>query len=469
MKLFVTPRPRAVSRRPWLARPGVWILLVLSTGATTADDRGVEPVRIRDSEGSQVALYAASHALVIGVADYTAGWADLPGVEADVMAVIAILEEHGFEVRSTIDSTSHELISAVKQLVTTHGQVSENRLLFYFAGHGFTDEPSGGVEMGYFVPSDAPDPVHDRNRFLAKALPMAQVEVFAKMIKAKHTLFIFDSCFSGSIFGRTRAAPAVISYKTGLPVRQFITSGSAEEMVPDDSIFRQQLIRGLKGEADSNGDHYVTATELGELLQARVIEYSRGTQHPQYGKIRHPELDQGDFVFELPPGFQSADPGSRLQAEARPEPRQAEPAPAPPDDAPVGALQAFRDAVEDWCEAHSCAFRVALAGEPPGRHPAPTLTISRVRVTIGSAKHMGARRVVLAFGGAWAPVPGDERPITLDYSTTLFEDDSDASTATALEEAAAGIRSRRAESFDSHLLSALERLRIQASEASSNR
>jgi hypothetical protein len=59
-------------------------------------------------------------------------------------------------------------------------------------------------------------------------------------------------------------------------------------------------VAGLKGEADANGDGYVTGTELGEFLQDNVINYSKGAQHPQYGKIRHPLLDKGDFVFQLP-------------------------------------------------------------------------------------------------------------------------------------------------------------------------
>jgi len=31
-----------------------------------------------------------------------------------------------------------------------------------------------------------------------------------------------------------------------------------------------------------------------------VVNYSRNAQHPQYGKIRNPNLDKGDFIFVLP-------------------------------------------------------------------------------------------------------------------------------------------------------------------------
>ncbi len=129
---------------------------------------------------------------------------------------------------------------------------------------------------------------------------MAHIEDYAKTIQAKHALFLFDACFSGSLFNNSRAVPQIISEKTKLQVRQFITSGSKDETVPDESIFCEQLIDALTTNyADDNTDGYLTGTELGEYLQTNVKNYSKDTQHPQYGKIRHSTLDKGDFVFML--------------------------------------------------------------------------------------------------------------------------------------------------------------------------
>ena len=69
--------------------------------------------------------------------------------------------------------------------------------------------------------------------------------------------------------------------------------------MPDESIFRKQFVAALNGDGDMNSDGYVTGTELGEFLYDTVANYSKGTQHPQYGKIRDPNLDKGDFVFKL--------------------------------------------------------------------------------------------------------------------------------------------------------------------------
>jgi cytochrome c553 len=127
---------------------------------------------------------------------------------------------------------------------------------------------------------------------------METIESYAKQIESKHAIFIFDSCFSGSFF-KMRAAPELIAMKTTQPVRQFITSGGADQQVPDISLFRKQFIAAINGEGDTNKDGYLTGSELGSFLEEKVTNYSKGTQTPQYGKIRDPALDKGDFVFVL--------------------------------------------------------------------------------------------------------------------------------------------------------------------------
>jgi hypothetical protein len=118
----------------------------------------------------------------------------------------------------------------------------------------------------------------------------------------------------------TRAAPAYIQQNTKEPVRQFITSGSAEQEVPDKSIFRRAFVDALNGKADYDQDGYLTGTELGSYIQKRTAEDWEGRLTPQYGKLQDPNLNKGDFVFEL----------------SKPEmvkPPPAEPAPvAPPPD-----------------------------------------------------------------------------------------------------------------------------------------
>ncbi|MFH0801630.1 MAG: SUMF1/EgtB/PvdO family nonheme iron enzyme [bacterium] len=258
-------------------------------------------VRLKGEDGAakEVKLYSGSYALLIGVSNYTAGWPRLPGVKKDLEDVEKILKKQGFEVFILRDPDSIQLKAKIESFVSEYGYDTENRLLIYFAGHGHTEKLPTGVEMGYIVPADAPRPDRDRKTFFARALDMQLFDGYAKRIQSKHALFVFDSCFSGSIFAMIRAVPTDITYKTQKPVRQFITSGSAEEAVPDKSVFKEQFVAGIGGEADANGDSYVTGAELGNFLETNVVNYSNNCQHPQYGKIRDPNLDKGDFVFEL--------------------------------------------------------------------------------------------------------------------------------------------------------------------------
>jgi hypothetical protein len=269
------------------------------SSAQQTEGRGVGVVQIRAEDGREVQLYEKSYALVIGVSDYTYGWPKLPGVKKDIEEVARALERHGFLVTKVENPDSVQLEKSFKEFIDAYGRGVETRLVFYFAGHGHTVKQSYNEEMGYIVPSDAPLPTRDPAGFMSKAMDMQQMELYARRIQSKHALFLFDSCFSGALFALSRAVPDAVTYKTARPVRQFITSGSADEQVPDQSVFRRQFVEALDGEADSNRDGYVTGTELGEFLQDKVINYSRNAQHPQYGKIRNPNLDKGDFVFAL--------------------------------------------------------------------------------------------------------------------------------------------------------------------------
>jgi hypothetical protein len=220
--------------------------------------------------------------------------------------VSASLEGHGFNVVRVLNPTKRELSAAFGDFIDEYGYDPENRLLFYYSGHGYTQELHGR-QVGYLVPSDAPDPNEDQIGFFRRSLRMTQILSWSKQIQAKHALFLFDSCFSGSVLKeRALVVPQQIQAVTDKPVRQFISAGSAGQTVPAVSIFRPSFIRGIQGEADLDKDGYVTGTELGLFLQKRVTSYDTG-QTPQFGKIKDPLYDEGDFVFALEKSLQKKD------------------------------------------------------------------------------------------------------------------------------------------------------------------
>ena len=192
--------------------------------------RGIQ-VEMKDTQGQTVGLYKDSHALLIGVSDYTAGWQDLESVAQELKAMEETLKRQGFNVRKHINPSARQLERAFEEFIRTYGYDKDSRLLFFFSGHGYTRL---GGEKCYLVPANAPDPRHDEIGFLRKALAMDDILNWSRKIEAKHALFIFDSCFSDTVF-KAKALPKQpphISCATALPVRQYFTAGSAGEEVP---------------------------------------------------------------------------------------------------------------------------------------------------------------------------------------------------------------------------------------------
>ena len=272
------------------------ILSTLFPTSALAETRGLS---ITSKQGRSLYLYKDYHALVIGVSDYEQ-WPDLPNAVKDAREVANKLEQLGFDVKLVLNPSSKEMKNAFTDVVYGIGSEENRAILIYFAGHGETLDLADGTKLGYIIPSDCPLKMKDPIGFDEKAISMKEMEILALKVKSKHLLMVFDSCFSGSIFNMVRAAPVNISEKSALPVRQFITAGGAGEQVPDQSIFKVVFLKGIAGDADLNGDGYVTGSELGMQLQEKVVNYSRGGQHPQYGKINNPKLDMGDFIFAPP-------------------------------------------------------------------------------------------------------------------------------------------------------------------------
>jgi formylglycine-generating enzyme required for sulfatase activity len=303
---------------------GALVLLLLAMGvcmnSSAQNQRALGVVQLNVPGSAPQNLYEQSYALVIGASNYRNGWSRLPGVLSDVKEVEAVLGKQGFAVTRVIDPNRDQLDAALRSFVGKYGQNVGNRLLVYFAGHGHTLTTHAGGRLGYIVPVDAPRPDVDLGGFKAAAYSMDSIEGLAKQMDARHALFMFDSCFSGTIFRTRSGVPDNISDKTSKPVRQFITAGDENQPVPDQSIFRRQLVAALgeDAEADLNGDGYITGSELGMFLEDKVTNYSRRTQTPRHGKIQNPDLDKGDFVFQsLKP--KPAPPATQV-ASLKPEP-----------------------------------------------------------------------------------------------------------------------------------------------------
>jgi len=66
-------------------------------------------------------------------------------------------------------------------------------------------------------------------------------------------------------------------------VRQFLTSGDAGQTVADNGAFADLFIEALAGQrrADPNADGYLTASELGAFLDAKMSNLTNNRQTPR--------------------------------------------------------------------------------------------------------------------------------------------------------------------------------------------
>lgn len=260
-------------------------------------------VQIREQEkpdapiAGDVTLYSESHALVIGIDNYTAGWPRLSGAVNDARLVADALEVNGFDVTIKTNLNSRELKQELDDFFIAKGANPDARLFVWFAGHGHTLNGEG-----YLIPADAPRP-NQKVGFKRKALSMRRFGEYVRQAESKHAFAVFDSCFSGTIFSSQRSIPpSAVTRATTFPVRQFLSSGDADQTVSDNGLFRKLFIRALKGEttADANQDGYITGSELGMFLTDRMTNLTASVQTPRYGKLRDADYDRGDFVFIVP-------------------------------------------------------------------------------------------------------------------------------------------------------------------------
>ncbi len=303
----------------------VLVAAVASQAATDtgATDTGVYvEYRESDQPGAPVVdrwrLYGASYALVIGIDNYSNGWPRLSNAVKDAELVAEGLRQKGFEVELLTDVDGVQLRESLRRFFAYKGKDPQARLFVWYAGHGHSENGEG-----YLVPADAPLPGNPD--FNYTALHMGDVGSMVRIARSKHVLAVFDSCFSGTIFSNQRARPpTAITAAVKRPVRQFLTSGDAEQEVSDDGTFRTLFLRALRGEetADANRDGYLTGTELSFYLEDRVINLTQGIQTPRGGKLRDPKFDQGDFVFLMPnaPAAPGAETAPRTTTTERGEP-----------------------------------------------------------------------------------------------------------------------------------------------------
>jgi tetratricopeptide (TPR) repeat protein len=169
---------------------------------------------------------------------------------------------------------------------------AEDRVVVYFAGHGFVKDG-----RGYIAPWDV-----DPDKLETTAYPMTTLgDVLANRVKANWKVLLTDACHSGKINAET-TNEAMEQQFSALP-RNFLTltaTTEREQSFEDPNLstgfgfFTYFLVQAFRGYADNDPcDGQITADELIEYVRSNVRRYARERQLSQTPTAR------GDYEPEM--------------------------------------------------------------------------------------------------------------------------------------------------------------------------
>ena len=250
--------------------------------------------------------------------------------DARELAQVLAGKQH-FDVQAPLLNASGNAMRTLIRETMPRSVKADDRVLFYFAGHGIAADGDDGP-AGYLVPADA-DPMD-----LKTLVPMSELLDALQALPCRHLLLILDCCFSGAFqwASRSRAIGSLMPkriYKERFdrfvldPAWQVITSAAYDQKAMDvlqgratgdrglaktaageaHSPFALALFDALAGEADfrtgREGDGVITATEVYAYVRDRVEPETLDAgqnkrQTPGFFPLRN--HDKGEFIFLHP-------------------------------------------------------------------------------------------------------------------------------------------------------------------------
>ncbi len=240
--------------------------------------------------------YERSYAILIGIDSYQhPRLRPLGNAEADARSIQEILSTKPYNFHVDLLLGAQATRKAITRLLNQAIQVTEpnDRLIFYFAGHGYIQQDTRGFDVGYLACADTdPDDPFDGLEY---------AEVTSKLIRfaeAKHVAFILDACFSGKALGLTRSVvqPAALSEYLLHTSYQVLTAGGVE-VVKDARSMTTELVKALKEGLPGN-DSPFTFSHLGQHIHDLIHSQSQGRQSPIFGYLEG--SSKGQMVLFTP-------------------------------------------------------------------------------------------------------------------------------------------------------------------------
>lgn len=213
-----------------------------------------------------------TYLVAVGLNNYDNGENPLPSSVGDARAISKFFNDYNnSEVFMLKDenATREHILRVLKAQFAKSTPADE--IIFAYSGHGF----DGGISC------------YDTKNVIF----CSEIQDILASAKARRKVMFINSCHSGSFSKKYSADPRSKRYKSSNSNVMLYFSSRANELSWENSLmsksyFFNRLIQGLKGSADDNGDDKVTARELFNFVNEKVISDTDGQQHPQmYGKF----------------------------------------------------------------------------------------------------------------------------------------------------------------------------------------
>lgn len=258
------------------------------------------------------------YALLVGTDHYSGDWPTLNNPISDVQALREeLVRDYGFQDDQDhifeIDGASRKQIRPEIAKLMAKDFRPNDRLLVYFAGHGYRTYLQGKNIDGYVVFADSKSPINDDDdEATGSMMSFSDLSAMLNKISVRHLLLVMDVCYGGNFDGTTDRvktsflsllggneqdrAPANELIRRALVAqsRIYITSGDENHPVSDGekgqhSPFSGRFISVLQANAKSRP--YLDMNFLLNGLRSLPME-------PKAGYFYAAHVDQGaDYIF----------------------------------------------------------------------------------------------------------------------------------------------------------------------------
>jgi uncharacterized caspase-like protein len=243
-----------------------------------------------------------AYALIVGISNYSTSGIpavkyagrDAEGMKDYLVNVCGFLPDN-IRMVSDAQATKSRIEALIQDWLGRYISRSSQMVFIYFAGHG-TPSPDKGD--AYLVPYDG-DPELPSTLYSLSSFYQA-----LSQLPSDNIVVALDACFTGtggrSVLAQGKRPLVAVKMPEANQKLSVVTASAASEISQDydvkrHGLFTYYLLKGMRGEADADGDGWVTLGELYNYLKPKVGEESRKLGYTQTPQLIAPEGEKANM------------------------------------------------------------------------------------------------------------------------------------------------------------------------------